>query len=106
MTCDKSTMNWPAFSGMASINAGLGASLSLAERLSRRITSVPKGLLRSVGLYDRATSPINVARVRAPWENEALTVSTMEEFKPGSCISGCLIVVLTVLFRERPDLME
>jgi hypothetical protein len=68
---------------------------------------VPKGPAEmSTGLYASATCPITIALVTLPCSNHALTVSTNDALSPGSCRSGCLIVVLAELLSDRPERMD
>src|SRR5450432_461600 len=54
--------------------------------------------------YANATSPTTAPDFISPFSKDTLTVSTMLEFKPGSCISGCLIKALPP--KERCDRID
>lgn len=49
---------------------------------------------------------MTIALVTLPCSNQALTVSTKDALSPGSCRSGCLIVVLAELLSDRPERMD
>ena len=89
------------------MKAGFGATFSSTWKFSRRMCSVPNGPAEmSTGLKASATCPITMALVTLPCSNHALTVSTSEAFRPGSCRSGCLTVALAELLRDRPDRID
>lgn len=89
------------------MKAGLGATFSSTGKLSSRMLSVPKGPAdMSMGLKASATCPMAMALVMAPCSNHALTVSTSDAFSPGSCSSGCLMVALAELLKDRPERID
>ena len=100
------TVYSPAFCGAGVMKAGFGATFSRLAKFSRRIVSVPKAVEKSAGLYARATSPMRAVLESWPFSKRALTVSTIEVFRPVSCRSGCLCPWLPVLVNERPERMD